>query len=172
MQIWSANWVLYTWQVKTICPVSPSAGEGAGISPFIRGVCGTVFRVGVAGLVDSWNGGEETRVAGATGVTPSGVAACNVANRSGVGEEAGRLHPAIESKKRNVRASLILLCIQFNGFKAELLTRQYFCAIASAIRTVDLFIQRMIFLEASHALHFCFDKTEMQPRLFRKCTFS
>ena len=105
-----------------MCPVSPSAGEGAGTFPFRNGVCGTAPKVGEAGSADSWNGGVDTRVAGATGVTPSGVEACSVENRSGVGEEAGMLHPGVANRRRNIKTYLILLDIQFDGFKAELLT--------------------------------------------------
>ena len=102
---------LKSWQVKTICPVRPSALEGKGIvNPPVEppGVA-----LGVA--TDSVITGEEN---------PEGVEACSVANRSGVGEEAiGRLHPISKKMRRNVRESLNLLIIEFNGLKIKLFTR-------------------------------------------------
>lgn len=35
---------------------------------------------------------------------------------------------------------------------------------------MDGFVHRLIWLETSHALHFCFDKTEVKRCLFRECT--
>src|SRR5512141_1753744 len=90
-------------------------------------------------------GSAAAREVGAAGVTPSGVAACNVANRSGVGAEAGRLHPAKVSNRKDVNKSRTLLVIQFDRFKAELLTGQNFCTVTSTIWTVNFFVQRMIF---------------------------
>ena len=94
-----------------------------------------------------------------------GVEACSVANKSGVGAEADRLQPAVNVKIINVKMNLVL----FNGFKKALLARQNFCANAAAIGASYLFIKRVIFLEASHTLHFGRYKTEVQLRVFRRC---
>ena len=93
-----------------------------------------------------------------------GVEACRVANRSGVRAEADMLQPAVNTKIVNVKISLVLL----NRFKEALLTSQNFCADTAAIRTSYLFINRLIFLEASHTLHFGSDKTEVQVHVFRR----
>ena len=85
-----------------------------------------------------------------------------MANRSGVVlEDAGLLHPAVSVKMNNVKMSLVLLRFGFNGFKVALLACQNFCATAPAIRAGYFFISRVIFLEASHALHFGRYKTEV-----------
>ena len=54
----------------------------------------------------------------------SGVAACSVANRSGVEvEAAGRLHPAIRERRTSiVGKNLSLFKVHFNGFNMEFLT--------------------------------------------------
>ena len=149
-----------------MCPVSWSAEIGAGMGPPERGVGGVAFGVGC------WRSGVDICSVGAGEEFVSGVAACSVANRSGVGVEAGRLHPARARKMRNVRKSPDLLVIQFDRFKVELLTSQNFCAITSAIWTVNFLVEGMILLKTSHALHLCFYKTEVKSRVFRKCTFA
>ena len=99
-----------------------------------------------------------------------GVEACSVANRSGVGAEADMLQPAVNTQMSNVKMNLVLF--GFNGFKGALLACQYFRANAAAIGTRYLFISRVIFLEASHTLHFGRYKTEVQLRVFRRCTLA
>ena len=143
--------------------MSPSVDNGAGIGPPERAVGGMAIAVG-------WSGSGVSM--GAAVEIVSGVAACNVANRSGVGVEAGRLHPRMTNRMMNVKKRVRLFVFQFDRFKVELLACQNFCTITSAIGTVDLFIEGMIFLETSHALHLCFYKTEVKPGLFRKCTLA
>ena len=94
-----------------------------------------------------------------------------MANKSTAGVEAGRLHPAIRAKTSKVNR-IFLIIVGFNGFKKALLTCQNFCAKTPAIRTYDFFLQRVIFPEAGHALHFCGYKTEAQLRMFRGCSFA
>jgi hypothetical protein len=111
---------LNIWQVKTICPVSWSAGDGGRIDISLFTVTATGVEVEVTKLklgvaVASTGGGDEP---------PSGVEACSVANRSGVGvEAAGILHPAI--KKRMIKIAGInlgLFKVHFDGFNMEFLT--------------------------------------------------
>ena len=90
-----------------------------------------------------------------------GVEAWSVANRSGVVLETGRLHPAVSVKMNNNKMSVVLLRFGFNGFKVALLACQNFCAKAPAIGAGYFFIERVIFLEAGHTLHFGEDKTEV-----------
>ncbi|HEU0292902.1 MAG TPA: hypothetical protein VFR47_09215 [Anaerolineales bacterium] len=59
-----------------------------------------------------------------------------------------------------------------DGFKVALLAGQDFCTETPARGTPDLFVNGMIFLEASHALHFGRYKTDAQLRLFRACTLA
>ena len=99
-----------------------------------------------------------------------GVEACSVANRSGVGAEADMLQPVIKAQMSNVKINLVL--ISFNGFKKTLLAGQNLCANTATIGTGYLFIKRVIFLKASHTLHLCSDKTEVQLRMFRKCALA
>ena len=101
-----------------------------------------------------------------------GVEAWSVANRSTAGVEAGRLHPAISVKRSNVKMNFVLFIFSFNGFKVALLACQNFGADAPAIGAGYFFINRVIFLEASHALHFGRYKTEVKLRMFRKCAFA
>ena len=82
------------------------------MGPPERGVGGVVLGVGCNGLGVEVGAGE--------GIV-SGVAACSVANRSGVGVETGRLHPATNRTRRNVKIRLNLFVVQFDRFKAELL---------------------------------------------------
>ena len=91
-----------------------------------------------------------------------------MANRSGVALEAGRLHPAVNVKISNVKINLVLLRFGFNGFKVALLACQNFSAKASTIWAGYLFVERVIFMEARHALHFGRYKTEVQLRMFRR----
>ena len=92
-----------------------------------------------------------------------------MANRSGVVlEEAGLLHPTVSVKMSNVKMSLVLLRFGFNGFKVALLACQNFSAKASTIWAGYFFIERVIFLETRHALHFGRYKTEVQLRMFRR----
>jgi hypothetical protein len=96
-----------------------------------------------------------------------------VANRSGVGvEAAGMLQPAVIIKMSNIKINLVLVMFGLNGFKGTFLAGQNFCADAPAIRAGYFFSERMIFLEASHALHFGRYKTEVQLRVFRRSTFA
>ena len=96
-----------------------------------------------------------------------------MANRSGVVlEEAGLLHPAVSVKMNNVKMSLVLLMFGFNGFKVALLACQNFSAKASTIWAGYFFIERVIFLETRHALHFGRYKTEVQLRMFRRRAFA
>ena len=97
-----------------------------------------------------------------------GVEACSVANKSGVGAEADMLHPAVNVKTINVKMNLVLL----NRFKETLLTSQNLRANTAAIGTRYLFVDRMIFLKASHTLHFGSYKTEVQLRVFRRCALA
>jgi hypothetical protein len=49
------------------------------------------------------------------GTAAPGVEACNVANKSGAGEEAtGRLHPTVKNKKPTMATALSLFIIQFD----------------------------------------------------------
>lgn len=110
------DWNLKTWQVKTICPVSPSAGEGAG-----TGVLSAEEEVGFgagrskAGVAPGWvPAGDEDE---------EGVEACSVANRSGVGETAmgllqARMKKIIEIAKKSLRLS-----IQFNRLQMKFFPR-------------------------------------------------
>ena len=68
--------------------------------------------------------------------------------------------------------NFVLFIFSFNGFKVALLACQNFGADAPAIRAGYFFICRMIFLEASHALHFGRYKTEVKLRVFRRCAFA
>ena len=68
--------------------------------------------------------------------------------------------------------NFVLFIFSFNGFKVALLACQNFGANTSAIRAGYFFICRMIFLEASHALHFGRYKTEVQLRVFRRCALA
>ena len=101
-----------------------------------------------------------------------GVEAWSVANRSGVGVEARILHPAVSVKMSNVKMNLVLFTFRLNGFKVALLACQNFCANAPAIRAGYFLVDRLIFLEASHALHFGRYKTEVKLRMFRRCAFA
>ena len=104
-------------------------------------------------------------------VRMEGVEACSVANRSGVGvEAAGMLHPAVSVQMSNVKMNFVLFMFGLNGFKVALLACQNFGTNTSAIRAGYLFICRMIFLEASHALHFGRYKTNVQLRMFHRRT--
>lgn len=70
---------------------------------------------GIAVGVEKVKSGVGSGSVGAGGVYDSGVDACSVANRSGVGEEAaGRLHPALERMKRKVKQSLTLWMVRFD----------------------------------------------------------
>ena len=91
-----------------------------------------------------------------------GVEAWSVANRSGVGVEAvGMLQPAVKVKMSSVKMDLVLVMFRLNGFKSTLLTGQNFGADAPTIWAGYFFCERMIFLEASHALYFGRYKTEV-----------
>lgn len=92
-----------------------------------------------------------------------------MANRSGVALEADMLQPVVNAKMSNVKMNLVLFTFRLNGFKGTLLACQNFCANATTIRAGYFFINRVIFLEASHTLHFGSYKTEVQLRVFRGC---
>ena len=94
--------------MKTICPDSWSAEDGAGARTSGVGVNGN--GVGVIKL----KSGVAICSDCAGGVYESGVEACSVANRSGVGDEAVMLHPVIKRKRMNVNKSLNLSVIQFD----------------------------------------------------------
>jgi len=156
-----------------MCPVSWSAGEGDGM----EADAGAAVRAGISvGAGKSKRGVVKGPVA-AGDANEEGVEACSVANRFGVGVEAtGMLHAASSRanrrRRKTVEKSLILFMIQFDGFKIEFFARYYFCAITAALGTMDLFIPRMIFREAGHALNFCIQRTEMKLRLFRRRAFA
>jgi len=99
-----------------------------------------------------------------------GVEAWSVANRSGVGAEADMLQPAVKAQMNNVQMNFVL--ISLNGFKVALLARQNLCANTATIGTRYLFVDRVIFLKASHTLHFGSYKTEVQLRVFRRCALA
>jgi len=104
-----------------------------------------------------------------TGVEPvSGVEACSVANRSGVGvEAAGRLHPVIKERKiKSVGKSLSLFKVHFDGFNMEFLTGQNLCTVTSAVGAMDDSVFGMIFFKAGHALDFGGNDMEMKTCIF------
>ena len=78
------------------------------------------------------------------------------------------MHPAVDVKMNNVKMNLVLCMFSFNGFKVALLACQNFGAKASTIWAGYLFVERVIFMEARHALHFGRYKTEVQLRMFRR----
>jgi len=96
--------------VKTICPPGWSDEEGEGMD-----VCGDVdkdvgkgvgkLKMGV--VIASGTAGDENE---------EGVEACNVANRSGVGEDAGLKtpHPRMKTTAVIVQKSLVLFMIQLD----------------------------------------------------------
>ena len=84
-------------------PVSWSAEEGAGIDDLLVGFGVGKSKPGVA---------SESAVAGEA--NPSGVEACNVANRSGVEVAMGRLQLINKRTRKIVETSLSLLIIQFD----------------------------------------------------------
>jgi hypothetical protein len=70
------------------------------------------------------NPGVEMEPVAAGDANPSGVEACSVANRSGVGEEArGYLHPINKKRREIIKKSFRLLISQFNGLKIKFFTR-------------------------------------------------
>ena len=99
-----------------------------------------------------------------------GVEACSVANKSGVGAEADMLQPAVKAQINNVKMNFVLFSL--NRFKETLLTSQNLCANTATIGTRYLFVDRVIFLKASHTLHFSSYKTEAQLRVFRRCALA
>src|SRR5512138_2701976 len=104
MQIWSMDWNLKSWQVKTMCPVSWSAGDGGGTAVPADAEVG--FAVGKLKLGEAVSVGEEEAEGGE---------ACNVANRSGVGEEGiGLLQARIPRRMKTAKRSLRLFIIQFD----------------------------------------------------------
>ncbi len=152
--------------MKAICPLGWSEVEGDGTDVCAEadaGVDVTVekLKIGVANGCVAW--GE---------VMIEGVEACSVANRSGVGAEADMLQPAVNAQMSNVKMNLVLFMFRLNGFKGTFLACQNLCANAAAIGARYLFIDRMIFLEASHTLHFGSYKTEVQLRMFRRCALA
>ncbi len=91
--------------------------------------------------------------------------------------DTGRLHPAVRLKTSNVKKNLVvfaavLFMFGFDGFKVALFACQNFCANAPAIGAGYFFVDRVVFLEASHTLHLGRYKTEVQPRMFRRCAFA
>ncbi len=108
----------------------------------------------------------------AGGETPSGVEACSVANRSGVGVEAGRLHPMSKRKKTNsTPTERGLVIFQFNLFNTEFLAGKDLCAKTSAIWTMNDAVRGMIFSEASHALYLGDREAKMKLRALGRCAF-
>lgn len=79
-------------------------------------VCAEDNAVGVTVTVGNMKFGVAGVSSIAGGETPSGVEACSVANRSGVGVDvAWRLHPAIKTgMRRSVKASLDLLIVHLD----------------------------------------------------------
>jgi len=129
-------------------------GEGMGVNELKTGVAPAWVAMGEA--------------------NPEGVDACSVDKRSGESEGAGR--PMLQARMNNNatvnQGSFVLIMIQLDRFKVEFLPSQNFCAVAAAIRAMDLSIQRLIFFETCHTLHLCFYRTEMEPCMFRRCAFS
>ena len=72
----------------------------------------------------------------------------------------------------NVNINVVLFIFRLDGFKIALFACQNFRANASAVGAGYYFIGGMIFLEASHALHFGRYKTEVQLRVFRRRAFA
>jgi hypothetical protein len=74
-----------------------------------------------------------------------------VANRSGVGAEALRLHPARKIRRReNVKRVLVLVMFRLDGFKSRFLAAQSLRAETPAMGAMDLFVSGMIFGETLH----------------------
>jgi hypothetical protein len=136
------------------------------------GVCPFEAEMAVGTAVEKLNAGVAIGCVASGASTNEGVEACSVANRSGVGVEAGRLHPAVKAHISNVKINFVLWMFSFNGFKVALLACQNFCAEAPTIWTGYFFSDRVVFLEASHTLHFGRYKTEVQLRMFRRCAFA
>lgn len=68
----------------------------------------------------------------------SGVEACSVANRSGVGVDAvGRLHPVIRRTRIIGAVIQSLFNVHLNGFNIELLAGQDLCAKTPTIGAMD-----------------------------------
>lgn len=100
--------------------MSWSAGDGEGTD-----ICPeAVTTIGVGVGVTKLKSGVAVASMGVEFETGSGVEACSVANRSGVGvEAAGMLHPAIKERMiKIVRKSLSLFKVHFDGFNMEFLT--------------------------------------------------
>lgn len=101
--------------MKTICPVGWSDDEGEGM-----GVCAEpgfeVFDVGDGTGVKKLKTGVVIASVTAGEENPEGVDACSVANRSGVGEEAGLIspHPRMKNSAAVSQMSLLLFMIQFD----------------------------------------------------------
>lgn len=117
MQICSIACTLKSWQVKTICPVSPSEADGKGTDacPDAEVECGEErSKTGV--VIDSVTAGDENE---------EGVEACSVASRSGAGEEAGEKspHPKRKINPATIQKSFVLFIIQFNRLEIEFFTR-------------------------------------------------
>jgi len=165
MQIWLLACTLNIWQVNTICPVSPSADDGAGID-IVSLV--DVIAMGVEVDVTKLKSGVADASTGIEVEAVSGVEACSVANRSGVGvEAAGRLHPAIKERKiKSVGKSLNLFKVHFDGFNMEFLTGQNLCAITSTVGAMDDSVFGMIFFEAGHTLDFGGNGVKVKPCIF------
>ena len=85
---------------------------------------GTAFVVGDATGVNPLNTGVAIASVAAGEGPPNGVDACIVANRSEVGAGAGPTnpHPRMKSNVPVSQSSLVLVIIEFNRFKIELLT--------------------------------------------------
>lgn len=117
MQIWLLACTLKIWHVNTIRPFNPSAGEA-------NGMPSEGNEVGV--VVDTLSVGDwevsDCKVSITAGVeTPSGVDACSVANRSGVGVEADMLHPATRSRIKTADTHPNLLSIHLDMFNIKFL---------------------------------------------------
>ena len=130
--------------MKTICPVSWSEAEAKGTELCPDGPAAVGFEGGRLGagveLLDGcepppptapaipvalsegafWVGGSKMSVAPGSATAgvenPDGVDACNVANRSGVGEETtGRLHPSKKKRRKTRRKSLGIFIIEVHS---------------------------------------------------------
>ena len=84
---------------------------------------GTTLVVGEATGVNPLKTGLATASVTAGDTYPDGVEACSVANRSAVGAEAGPTspHPSMNTSVVTVQTSFVLVVIQFEIFKMELL---------------------------------------------------
>ena len=90
-------------------PVNPSDADGAGMDACAD--AGMAVGIGVEKL----KSGVAIGSTGAGDEKESGVDACSVANKSGVGvDAAGRVHPAIKVKSVNINDNLSLFMVRLD----------------------------------------------------------